>query len=135
MILIILRLVIAAIIIYLLYRGIKYLFDPKRKLEIAHEREEYYFHDDAKNVRKNFFLTYNGVMFQGEKYLGESDRSFEVLSIFVWTKDPAKLHGFTIEDFLFLETDIKSSYPNAIIDWKSPIRELMIKAKKEEDAH
>ena len=63
MILIFLRFVIAALIIYLLYRGIKYLFDPKRKLELAHEKEDYYFHDDAKNVRKNFFLTYKGVMF------------------------------------------------------------------------
>ncbi|MGD7044187.1 sigma-w pathway protein ysdB [Jeotgalibacillus proteolyticus] len=133
MILIVLRLVILALIIYLLYKGFKYLFDPKRKLELAHEKEEYYFYDDAKNVRKNFFLTYKGVLFQGEKYLGESDRSFEVLSIFVWTKDPSKLQGFTVEDFLFLETDIKSSYPMAQIDWKSPIKELMIKAKKEEE--
>lgn len=133
MILIILRLVITALIIYLLYKGIKYLFDPKRKLELAHEKEEYYFYDDAKNVRKNFFLTYKGVMFQGEKYLGESDRSFEVVSIFVWTKDPSKLNGFTVEDFLFLETDIRSSYPIAQVDWKSPVRELMKKAKKEDE--
>ncbi|KIL43795.1 hypothetical protein [Jeotgalibacillus soli] len=132
MVLIILRFVITALIIYLLYRGVKYLFDPKRKLELAHEKEEYFFYDDAKNVRKNFFLTYKGVLFQGEKYLGESERSFEVVSIFVWTKDPSKLQGFSVNDFRFIETDIKSSYPKAHIDWKSPIKELMSKAKKEE---
>ncbi|AJD91718.1 sigma-w pathway protein ysdB [Jeotgalibacillus malaysiensis] len=125
MILILLRVAITLLILYLLYKGIKYLFDPKRKLELAHEKEEYFFHDDARNPRKNFFITYKGVMFQGEKYLGEADKSFDVINIFVWPDDPSNLQGFRVEDFRFMETEIKSNYPHAKIDWKSPIRELL----------
>ena len=91
----ILRLLIIVLIIYTFYKILRYLFDPKRKLDEAHEKESYYFYDDIKNVRKNFFITYKGVMFEGEKYLGTTDQAFEVVSIFVWTKDPSKLHGFT----------------------------------------
>ena len=62
----IIRIVIILLIIYLFYRGIRYLTDPKRKLDDAYEAERYYFYDDVKNVRKNFFITYKGAMFEGE---------------------------------------------------------------------
>ncbi|WP_208528091.1 sigma-w pathway protein ysdB [Jeotgalibacillus sp. R-1-5s-1] len=127
MIVLVLRLIILAVVLYLIYKGFKYLFDPKRKLELAHEKAEYYFHDDSNNPRKNFFITYKGLMFQGEKYLGETERSFDVVSIFIWPHDPSRLQGFTIEDFRFLETEVRSNYPHARIDWKSPIRELLEK--------
>ena len=83
------RFVIIAFIIYLFYRGIRYLTDPKRKLDDAYEEERYYFYDDVKNVRKNFFITYKGAMFEGEKYLGTTENSFDVVSIFVWVKNEA----------------------------------------------
>ena len=72
------RFVIIAFIIYLFYRGIRYLTDPKRKLDDAYEEEQYYFYDEVKNV-KNFFITYKGAMFEGEKYLGTTDDSLSHL--------------------------------------------------------
>lgn len=125
----IIRLLIIILIIYVFYRILRYLFDPKRKLDEAYEKEQYYFYDDIKNVRKNFFITYKGAMFEGEKYLGTTDQAFEVVSIFIWIKDPSKLQGFTKEDFHFLQNEIRMNYPNAKINWKSPIEQLM----KEQD--
>ncbi|MFC0230329.1 sigma-w pathway protein ysdB [Bhargavaea ullalensis] len=125
MVALIIRVAVIALIIYLFYRGVRYLTDPKRKLDDAYEQERYYFYDDVKNVRKNFFITYKGAMFEGEKYLGTTTEAFEVVSIFVWVRDETKLQGFTREDFLFLESEIKMNYPNAKISWKNPIEQLM----------
>lgn len=119
------RLIILAFIVYLFYLGIKYLTNPKRKLDDAYERGQYYFYDDVKNVRKNFFISFKGALFEGEKYLGTTEHAFEVVSIFVWVKDEAKLQGFSKEDFLFLEKEIRMNYPEAQINWKNPIENLM----------
>jgi hypothetical protein len=119
------RLLILILIIYAFYKILCYLFDPKRKLDEAYEKEQYYYYDEVKNVRKNFFITYKGALFEGEKYLGTTDQSFEVVSIFIWTKDPAKLQGLTKEDLRFLQNEIKMNYPDAKINWKSPIEQLM----------
>ena len=125
--LILIRFVIIAFIVYLFYRGIRYLIDPKRKLDEAYEKEKYYFYDDVKNVRKNFFITYKGAMFEGEKYLGTTENSFDVITIFVWVKNESKLQGFTKDDFYFLNSEILSYYPMADISWKNPIEQLMKK--------
>ena len=127
MIVVIVRFLIVALIIYLFYRGIAYLMDPKRKLDDAYERGSYYFYDDVKNVRKNFFISYKGALFEGEKYLGTTEDAIEVVSIFVWAKDNMKLQGFLREDFLFLEKEILMNYPDADINWKNPIEQLMKK--------
>lgn len=123
--LLLIRVFIIVFVIYLFYRGIRYLTDPKRKLDEAHEQEQYYFFDDLKNVRKNFFITYKGAMFEGEKYLGTTEDAFDVVSIFVWVKDETKLQGFTKDDFHFLASEIATNYPNAEINWKNPIEKLM----------
>lgn len=125
MIIVLLRFVVLTFIIYLFYRGISFLMDPKRKLDEAVEKNSYYFYDDIKNVRKNFFITYKGALFEGEKYLGTTKDSFEVVSIFVWVKDTMTLQGMTKEDFLFLENEIHMNYPDAKISWKNPIEKLM----------
>lgn len=122
---IIIRFIVLALIIYLFYRLLRYVFDPKRKFDSAVESKTYYFYDDVQNVRKNFFITLRGVIFEGEKYLGTTDDAFEVVTIFVWVEDPAKLQGFTKEDFHFLEKEIHMNYPNAEINWKNPIEQLM----------
>lgn len=121
------RVFIIALVIYLFYAGIRYLTDAKRKLDEAYEKEQYYFFDDVKNIRKNFFITYKGAMFEGEKYLGTTEDSFDVVTVFVWVKNEAKLQGFTKDDFHFLQTEILSNYPTADINWKNPIEELMSK--------
>ncbi|WP_044340450.1 hypothetical protein [Rossellomorea aquimaris] len=121
------RLVIFSLIVYLLYRSVKYIMDPKRKLELAQEQKRFYFLDDQENVRKNFHVTYKGVLFEGEKYLGATEESFEVVSIFVWSTNISSLKGFTQEDFQYLQNEIRERYPNAKLDWKSPIREFLQK--------
>src|SRR6476469_6940685 len=105
-----LRFILLLLIAFLLYTAIKYMLSPRRKLELAHEQRKFYFLDDSKNIRKNFLLTYNGVLFEGEKYLGTTDVSFEVVSIFIWPKKTSELKGLTREDFLSIETAIKKLY-------------------------
>ena len=120
-----LRLILFLIIIFLLYTAIKYMLSPRRKLELAHEQGKFYFFDDPKNIRKNFLLTYQGVLFEGEKYLGTTERAFEVVSIFIWPKKTDDLHGLQREDFLAIEQAVKKQYPAALIDWKSPVKEFL----------
>ena len=129
MALLLIRLFVIALVIYIFYRGIRYLTDPKRKLDEAYEAGQYYFYDDSKNVRKNFFISYKGAKFEGEKYLGTTEDAFDVVSIFVWVHDVTKLQGFTKDDFLFLEKEILISYPKAKISWKNPIEKLMSESK------
>ncbi|MBM4762509.1 sigma-w pathway protein ysdB [Bacillus sp. B15-48] len=121
------RLFLFAAIIFILYRMVKYLVNPKRKLEIAHDQKRFYLLDDPENVRKNFLLTYKGVMFEGEKYLGTTEYAFEVVSIFIWAKNTAALKGLSYEDFIFIEDQIHETYPGAKISWKSPVKEFMEK--------
>ena len=121
----IIRIVVIALIVLLIYSGIRYILHPKRKLELAHEQKRFYFLDDPNNVRKNFILTYKGVLFEGEKYLGTTPDAFEVVSIFVFPKNVASLKGLTKSDFKTIEQHIQKYYPKAEIDWKSPIKEFL----------
>ncbi|MCA1031998.1 sigma-w pathway protein ysdB [Bacillus timonensis] len=125
MFVLLIRFLVLLLIGFIIYRSIKYFLNPKRKLELAHEQKKFFFLDDSANVRKNFLLTYKGVLFEGEKYLGTTDNSFEVVSIFIWTKHPSKLKGLNYQDFLTIEKRIQQEYRNAKIDWKSPIKEFL----------
>ncbi|MEH7574004.1 sigma-w pathway protein ysdB, partial [Cytobacillus firmus] len=98
-----LRMLLFALILFLIYTAVKYLVNSKRKLELAHEQKRYYFWDDQENVRKNFLITYKGVLFEGEKYLGTTDNAFDVVSIFIWPHNTSALKGMVREDFLFIE--------------------------------
>lgn len=122
-----LRMLLFALILFLIYTAVKYLLNSKRKLELAHEQKRYYFWDDQENVRKNFLITYKGVLFEGEKYLGTTDNAFDVVSIFIWPHNTSALKGMVREDFLFIERKITETYPTAKIDWKSPVKEFMHK--------
>jgi len=119
------RLAVIALIIYVFYKAIRYITDPKRKLDEAYEKGHYYFYDDVKNVRKNFFISFKGALFEGEKYLGTTEDAFEVVTIFVGARDAATLQGFTKSDFEYLQQEILFNYPNAKINWKQPIEQLM----------
>ena len=121
------RLLLLIAVVVLAYSALKYLFHPKRKLEQAHDKKQFYFYDEEKDVRKNFLITYKGVMFEGEKYLGTTDQSFEIVSIYVWARQTDRLTGFNKEDFQFIVDDIRLRYPSAKIEWKSPIKELLKK--------
>jgi cbb3-type cytochrome oxidase subunit 3 len=119
------RMLLFALIIFLIYRLVKFILSPKRKLELAHEQKRFYFLDDPQNVRKNFLLTYKGVLFEGEKYLGTTPDSFDVVSIFIWPQRTSTLKGLVKEDFHFIIDMIKVDYPNATINWKSPVKEFL----------
>ncbi|WP_431804632.1 hypothetical protein [Halobacillus andaensis] len=88
--------------------------------------------DDQENTKHNFLITYRGMMFEGEKYLGATEHAFEVLTIYVSTKEPEKLKGLERNDLYFLEEQILRSYPYAKIEWKYPINRLNIKPVTEE---
>ncbi len=75
-------------------------------------------------LRKIFFITYNGYLFEGEKYLGTTEDSFEVIHIMMHARNPEKLQGFERKDLYFLEEEILIRYPHAEIDWKHPIDRL-----------
>lgn len=119
------RLIIFALMIFLIYATIKYITNPKRKLAIAHEQKKFYMWDVHENVRKNFLLTYKGILFEGEKYLGTTNKAFEVVSITLWPKNTDKLQGLERSDFMQIEAEVRNRYPNAAIGWKSPIREFL----------
>ncbi|PSL44047.1 hypothetical protein B0H94_109107 [Salsuginibacillus halophilus] len=122
---IVLRLLILAAIIIIIYAAAKYFFNPKRKLEAAHERRQFFFLDEKKNVRKNLFITYKGAMFEGEKYLGTTENAFEIVHVIVWPQRKERLKGLSTDDFKFIENEIQMAYPEAEVEWKSPVKELL----------
>ena len=101
------RLAVIALIIYVFYKAIRYITDPKRKLDEAYEKGQYYFYDDVKNVRKNFFISYKGALFEGEKYLGTTEDSFEVVTILLVPVTPLNCKVLRKET---LNTFSKKSY-------------------------
>lgn len=119
------RFFLLLVIVFLFYTAIKYMLSPRRKLELAHEQGKFYFLDDPKDIRKNFLVTYHGVLFEGEKYLGTTERTFEVVSIFIWPQKTDDINGLRHEDFLAIEDAVKKQYPTALIDWKSPVKEFL----------
>lgn len=124
-----LQLFVLAALIILVYTIVRYLRSPLRKLEQAQNDNQYFLYDDREHVRKNLFLTYKGAMFEGEKHVGSTERSFEVVRISVRPKRTDKLEGLEYDDFMFIEKEIKDHYPHASIDWKSPVDALMKKRK------
>ncbi|CQR48088.1 Sigma-w pathway protein YsdB [Paraliobacillus sp. PM-2] len=118
------RVFIFVAILFLLYTAYKYIINPKRKLEVARDKKQFYFLDDPDNVKKNFLMTYKGILFEGEKYIGTTENAFDVVSIIVYTKHPNQLKGLERDDLYFLEKEILIHYPHAKIEWKHPINQL-----------
>ncbi|MCM3002754.1 sigma-w pathway protein ysdB [Priestia koreensis] len=119
------RLLIIGAFFYLLYKGVYYLFSPKRKLDAAHEKKEFYMLDEKGNARKNFLLTYQGRLFEGEKYVGTTSESFEVISIHISIQKSHQLEGLSRMDFTRIEQEVQYVYPYAKIQWKSPVKEFI----------
>ncbi|MDX8046657.1 sigma-w pathway protein ysdB [Gracilibacillus sp. S3-1-1] len=127
MIVILFRFLVVIAMIVLIYTAYKYIVNPKRKLEVAQEKGEFFFLDYNDNIKKNFFITYKGFLFEGEKYLGTTEDSFEVINIVMHTRNPEQLKGFERKDLYFLEEEILIRYPHAEIEWKYPINKLHLK--------
>jgi hypothetical protein len=119
------RFLLLLLLLVLIYQFIKFISSPKRKLELARKQKRYFLYDDQDNVRKNFLLTYKGVMFEGEKYLAGTKDSFAVVPISIWPQQGTSLKGLVHEDFHYIEQKIKRQYQGARIDWKSPVKEFL----------
>lgn len=129
MIVILFRVLILAAFAILLYTIFQYLKSPERHLDIAKTTDQFYFIDEANNSKKNIQFVYKGCLFEGEKYLGTTEDSFEVVTIQVVAKHPMELKGIRREDLYFLEKEILIRYPYATIEWKYPINQLLLENK------
>lgn len=126
MLVLLFRILILIAIILLVYTWIEYLRSPERKMRIAKELKSFYFLDEPNNSKKNLQFVYKGCVFEGEKYLGIAEDSFEVLNIHVTVRDSLELNGFTREDIYFMENELLLRYPHAKVEWKYPINKLLL---------
>ncbi|GIO27782.1 sigma-w pathway protein ysdB [Ornithinibacillus bavariensis] len=126
MIVILFRILIIAAIILLLYSIIQYFRNPERLLQHAKISNGFYFIDEQWNSKKNIRLVYKGCQFEGEKYVGTTENSFEIVDIHVTVTDPIELQGLTRDDIYFLEKELLIRYPYAKVTWKHPIDKLIV---------
>ncbi|AIF43247.1 hypothetical protein [Virgibacillus sp. SK37] len=126
MIVVLFRILILVSIALLIYTWVQYYRNPQRKLRLAKESKEFYFVDEANNSKKNLQFVYKGCLFEGEKYLGTTEDSFEVVNINITVNDSLELRGLTRDDLYFLENEILLRYPYAKITWKHPINKLLL---------
>jgi hypothetical protein len=122
---ILIRFILFCSILIIGFLILKYIFNPKRKLEVAHQNKHFFLLDEYKNVRKNLLVTQKGVLFEGEKYLGTADNAFRVIHIKLWPHKNSELHGLDVNDFFEIEKKLFERYPYATIEWSSPVKELM----------
>ncbi|UOQ94093.1 sigma-w pathway protein ysdB [Halobacillus shinanisalinarum] len=127
MIIILFRLLLIIAILFIIYTVYKFIINPRRKLDHARNKQEFYFHDTIENTKQNFLITYKGLIFEGEKYLGTTEESFEVVNINISAHHPEKLKGLERHDLYFLEEQVLMRYPYAEIEWKYPINRLNIR--------
>jgi hypothetical protein len=130
MIVILFRILIIAAIILLTYSIIQYFRNPRRLLQQAKETSEFYIVDEPDNSKKNIQFVYKGCQFEGEKYVGTTENSFEIVDINITVVDSIELQGFTRDDIYFLEKEILIRYPHAKINWKHPINKLLLTTNK-----
>ncbi|HET7627839.1 MAG TPA: sigma-w pathway protein ysdB [Bacillales bacterium] len=119
------RLLFLSALAILVYSAWKYAKDPKRKWEAARRKKQFSMLDDPKDARKNMFITYKGVDFEGEKYVGNSENAFVVSSIIMRIVDAGSLFGLQREDFYAIEKEIYAIYPHADIEWQSPVDDFL----------
>lgn len=125
MLIVLFRIFILIAIVILLYTAHQYYHNPQRKLRKARRNNSFFFLDQANNSKKNLQFVYEGCLFEGEKYLGTTDESFDVVNIHISVQDRTELLGFTKQDLIYLEKEIHKYYPHALIDWKHPINQLL----------
>lgn len=130
---ILIRFLLLISILVLAFFILKYIFNSKRKLELAHQKKELFLLDDFNNVRKNLLVTQKGVLFEGEKYMGTADEAFRVVHIKLWPHKAPDLHGLTTKDFIEVEKQLFDIYPYAAIEWSSIVKELLRKEGKRKE--
>ncbi|MFD2046278.1 sigma-w pathway protein ysdB [Ornithinibacillus salinisoli] len=135
MIVFLFRILIIIALTLVIYTVIQYFLNPQRRLHKAKEAQEFYFLDESNNTKKNLQFVYKGCLFEGEKYLGATEQSFEVVDIHITVQDHLELRGFTRDDLYFLEKELLIHYPFANVTWKHPINQIFITNKNEDNAH
>lgn len=125
MLIILFRIFILIAIVILLYTSYQYYLNPQRKMQKAKKNKEFFFLDDPSDSKINLQFVYKGWLFEGEKYLGTTDYSFDVLNIHIFVHDKTELLGLTTQDLDVLEGKINVYYPHATIHWKHPINQLL----------
>ncbi|WP_163970183.1 sigma-w pathway protein ysdB [Oceanobacillus halotolerans] len=125
MIIVVFRILLLIAFVVLVYSLITYYRNPERQIRLAKQYKTFYFHDDPANNQKNFQIVYKGCLFEGEKYLGTTEQSFEVVTIHIFVHEPLELKGITKDDLYFLEKEILIRYPHAAIEWRHPINQLV----------
>ncbi|QKY69631.1 sigma-w pathway protein ysdB [Lentibacillus sp. CBA3610] len=126
MIVLLFRLLILIALALLVYTIIQYLRNPNRQLQIAKAANTFYMVDDQDNAKKNIQFTYKSCLFEGEKYIGATEDSFEVVDIHIFARDTDDLEGITRDDLYFIEKELLIRYPHAAITWKYPINKLIL---------
>lgn len=126
MIVLLFRLLILIALVLLVYTIVQYFRNPDRKLQIAKASKTFYIVDDHGNSKKNLQFVYKGCLFEGEKYVGAAEDSFEVVDIHVLARDTDELEGITRDDLYFIEKELLIRYPYATITWKYPINKLIL---------
>lgn len=126
MIIVLFRVLILIAIVLLIFTFIQYLRNPQRLLHVAKQTKDFYFLDEPENSKRNLQFVYKGCLFEGEKYLGTKEDTFEVVDIHISVKDSMDLKGFSREDIYFLENEILLRYPHAKIKWNHPINQLLL---------
>lgn len=92
--------------------------DPSRlDAEEVEYREQYDHH---------FSLSYRGYRMIGKKYLQPREDSIEVTKVVMNAVQPDRLTGFSRNDLYKMEECILSHFPYASIEWKHPIKELVL---------
>jgi cbb3-type cytochrome oxidase subunit 3 len=127
----ILRVLVLIIILIIAYGAIKHFINPRRKLAYAIANRQTLLMDDKQDIRKNLLIAYKGSLFEGEKYMGTIDGSFQIIQIHLQPQDNQKLIGFDVADFLAIEQQVLALYSHAQISWGSPVKELVRKTQKE----
>ncbi|NGQ94460.1 sigma-w pathway protein ysdB [Brevibacillus sp. SYP-B805] len=121
-----LRVLLFLTVFFLACYGLRCFLHPKRKLKSARKKRQTYLLDDVGDVRKNFLLTHKGALFEGEKHPETTADACAVTRILVWIRDPVQPDRLTTEDLMKLEQLIRKHYPAAQIEWKQPIRQILV---------
>jgi hypothetical protein len=111
-----------AALIYSLYN---YMISPRRKLESAWRRNDFYFLDEPNDTSGKLFITYRGILFEGTKSLGTTEQKFTVTLIKMKAEDKNELPGLTRDDFYRIEYHIQTAYPEAEITWEHPVQAFL----------
>ncbi|MFS0561031.1 hypothetical protein AB1K91_09860 [Terribacillus sp. 179-K 1B1 HS] len=119
---IIFLLLLAGAAILLFYTIMKARKDPVNDpscldAEEVEYREQYDHH---------FTLSYRGYRMIGKKYLHSREDSIEVTKVVMNAVHPDQLSGFSRNDLYIMEECILSHFPYASIEWKQPIKELVL---------